>query len=313
MKSSRPLVFLLVIFSITSLASCVAKKEYDALAARKSALEVEKASCEDSLNYYKGQAGKLSKENADLGQQLEAVKTSYTQLEEQYNNLSKAANADARKLSEQLERTAQLNRELEEKDRLIDIEEQRISALRTDLETREQQIKDLESELAARDSSVQALRNRINNALLGFSSSDLTVEVRDGKVYVSLAEKLLFPSGKYEVNPEGKSALAKLAKVLTDSKDEFDVLVEGHTDDVPMSAGSVIKDNWDLSVLRATSITRVLQDNGIAPGRLIASGRSQYKPKVQGKTPEARAANRRTEIILSPRLDELFQILDGKK
>jgi chemotaxis protein MotB len=125
-----------------------------------------------------------------------------------------------------------------------------------------------------------------------------------------LAEKLLFQSGSYQVDKRGKEALGKLASVLKQQK-EFEIVVEGHTDDVPMRSGATLQDNWDLSVMRATSITRILANAGIDPSRIIASGRSEYIPKVEGETPEARQKNRRTEIIISPKLDELYRILES--
>ncbi len=172
-------------------------------------------------------------------------------------------------------------------------------------------VKELEAKIAAKDSITNALKKTISDALTGFSDNDLTVTIRDGKVYVSLSEQLLFASGSTVVDKKGKDALVQLGKVLQ-GKTDINILVEGHTDDVPMN-GVVIKDNWDLSVLRATSITKILVgDGGIDPTRVIASGRSQYFPVAQGKTPEARKKNRRTEIILSPKLDELYKLLNEK-
>jgi chemotaxis protein MotB len=147
--------------------------------------------------------------------------------------------------------------------------------------------------------------------LVGFKSDELSVELKNGKVYVSLAEKLLFKSGSAMVDPKGKEALGKLAAVQEKNPD-IDVMIEGHTDNVPLIPGK-FDDNWDLSVSRATSIVRILtEDNNVEPKRVTAAGRSEFVPLVSNDTPEGKARNRRTEIILSPKLDELFQILNSK-
>lgn len=154
-----------------------------------------------------------------------------------------------------------------------------------------------------------ALRKTIADALINFNAEQLTVSMRDGKVYVSMSEKLLFPSGSAEVNPEGKSALAQLAKALNDNPD-ININVEGHTDTVPISKR--FPDNWALSVARSTEITRILiKDYSVNPTRLIASGRSQYLPVADNASPEGRARNRRTEIILEPKLDKIMELVEG--
>lgn len=154
-----------------------------------------------------------------------------------------------------------------------------------------------------------ALRKTISDALVNFNAEQLTVSMRDGKVYVSMSEKLLFPSGSAEVNPEGKSALSQLAKALNDNPD-INIDVEGHTDTVPISKR--FPDNWALSVARSTEITRILiKDYGVNPTRIIASGRSQYLPVADNTSPEGRARNRRTEIILEPKLDKIMELVEG--
>jgi len=146
--------------------------------------------------------------------------------------------------------------------------------------------------------------------LLGFEGKGLSIEIRNGKVYVSLEESLLFRSGSWEVNDRGISALQKLAEVLASNPD-INVLIEGHTDNVPYRGSGQVKDNWDLSVMRATAIVKVITRNpGVHPSRLTAAGRSEYAPLATNSTSEGRAKNRRTEIILTPKLDELFQIIE---
>ncbi|HRZ41302.1 MAG TPA: OmpA family protein [Bacteroidales bacterium] len=186
-----------------------------------------------------------------------------------------------------------------------------LEASRRDLEQKQQKLLELQRVLAQKDSTVEAIRSTVSNALQGFAEKGLMVEERNGKVYVSMDNKLLFATGSTEVGAEGRKALAELAKVLQ-ANPEINVLVEGHTDDVPLKGSVPMKDNWDLSVLRATEIIRILLSGStINPTRLTAAGRSQYLPVDPAPTPEARARNRRTEIILTPKLDELFRVIES--
>ncbi len=216
-----------------------------------------------------------------------------------------------RKLRQQ---ESEMNRQDSANKALVASLEQKQSQLdkkQQELESNIQRVKELEMRMAQKDSLTNALKKSIMDALTGFNDNDLTVSVKDGKVYVSLAEQLLFASGSTVVDGKGKQALLQLSKALQ-SKNDINIMVEGHTDDVPMN-GKTIKDNWDLSVLRATSIVRILTEEGsIDPTRVIASGRSQYFPVDAAKTAGARKKNRRTEIILSPKLDELYKLLNQK-
>jgi chemotaxis protein MotB len=183
--------------------------------------------------------------------------------------------------------------------------------LAADLKVREARLTELTKSLAEKDKAVNDLRTRVSKALLSFNSSDLQVKLKDGKVYVSLSEQLLFKSGSTKVDPKGQEALKQLAAVLQEQKD-VNVVVEGHTDNVPITRGTAgLADNWDLSTLRATEIARLLTSGGVAPARITASGRGQYVPVASNDTPQNKALNRRTEIILTPKLDDLFQILDS--
>jgi chemotaxis protein MotB len=157
--------------------------------------------------------------------------------------------------------------------------------------------------------AIQDIRKKMSDALVGFNSNELTVAIKNGKVYVSLQENLLFPSGSAVVNPKGKEALGKLAEVLNNNQD-ITVDIEGHTDSIPIRGR--YQDNWDLSTARANSIVRVLtKDYSVDPVRVVASGHSSYDPVQSNSTPEGRALNRRTEIILSPKLDELYRLLES--
>jgi chemotaxis protein MotB len=170
-------------------------------------------------------------------------------------------------------------------------------------------LKNLQNMIQAQKDVMSKLKNSIADALMNYKTDELSVYTKDGNVYVSLQEKLLFKSGSDVVDPKGKEALKTLAQVLNNTKD-ITVLIEGHTDNVPIKT-KLFKDNWDLSTARATSIVRILTiDNGFDPNRITATGRSEFHPVKSNDTVEGRAANRRTEVILSPDLKELFKLLD---
>jgi len=188
----------------------------------------------------------------------------------------------------------------------------KVNQLSGDLQMREARLKEVEETLRKRDEATNALRNKLQQALLGFQNSGLTVDIRNGKVYVSLADKLLFPSGSIIINENGKVALKQFAAVLNKEPD-INIAVEGHTDNKKVNNLGQIKDNWDLSVLRATSVTRYLTETeNVDPQRLTATGNGQYQPIDPGTTPDALSKNRRIEIVLSPKLDELYNLISTK-
>ncbi len=249
------------------------------------------------------EAGKLYRRNKAL---LDDLFEKYERLDKSYNSLLSNSSVEAGKLAGNL---SQKEKELLAMEQNLLASKSQADKLSLDLQAREKRVQELEKILADKEKAVNELKNRVSSALLGFKEGDLTVNVRNGKVYVSLAEQLLFKSGSYAVDPRGADALKKLAAVLK-SQQDVNVLVEGHTDDVPVSGGIAgVKNNWDLSVMRATSIVDVLLKNGVNPVKLTAAGRGEHVPVATGKTPEARQKNRRTEIILTPNLDELFQLL----
>ena len=179
-----------------------------------------------------------------------------------------------------------------------------------ELQEREQTIAQLQGMIEAQQQKVKDLLASVKDALLGFSSEDLTVTEKDGKVYVSLSDKLLFESGKAIVNQQGKVALGKLAEVLN-KQTEIDVYIEGHTDNVPIHT-AVFQDNWDLSVIRATTVVRILTETySVNPLQIQPCGRGEFKPVDTNESAEGRAHNRRTEIIMAPRLDKLLQLLQA--
>ncbi len=175
------------------------------------------------------------------------------------------------------------------------------------LEDREKKVKELQAKIDAQNALLANLKNKIQNALVNFNDNQLTITTKDGKVYISLSENLLFKSGSAVVEPGGKVAISKVAEVLNNNKD-INILIEGHTDSIPFNSNT--KDNWTLSVDRATSIVRILtKEYLVSPRKVTAAGRSEYFPIANNATAEGRAKNRRTEIILSPNLEELFEIM----
>jgi chemotaxis protein MotB len=176
-----------------------------------------------------------------------------------------------------------------------------------DLLDQQAKLERLQALMDKQKQAIEQIRRKMTDALVGFKSNELTVSIKNGKVYVSLSENLLFPSGSAVVNPKGKDALGKLAQVLNVNND-ITVDIEGHTDSIPIHGK--YQDNWDLSLARSASIVRILTaDYRVDPSRVIASGHSQFDPVQPNSTPEGRAQNRRTDIILSPKLDELYRLL----
>jgi len=247
------------------------------------------------------------KENVQLKNNINDLSTKLKELTDSYNDLisrekdlqSKYSNL----INENLSQTGKLNQALKAKSDELDNKEKL-------LQDRERALDEMRQIIARQDSITRMLNCILHNALLGFNSDELSVEIKNGKVYVSMSDKLLFRSGSVTVEDKGKEALKLLGEVLFKNPD-IDILVEGHTDNVPIKT-AVFKDNWDLSVVRATTIVRILSnDYKINPTRMTASGRGEYFPKTANDSAEGRAKNRRTEIILSPKLDELMKILNN--
>ena len=201
---------------------------------------------------------------------------------------------------------------LEKARAILQQKQNKLVELKAELDARAQRVEELEDILRRKDSAVNALKAKVQNALLGFENNGLTIEQKNGKVYVSLDISLLFKSGSYVVDAKGKEVLKKLAGVLEKNAD-VNVLVEGHTDNVPYNGSGQLNDNWDLSVRRATSVVKILLEGSqLDASRLTAAGRADHLPVADNATAEGRAKNRRTEIILTPKLDELFEILDAQ-
>ncbi len=317
-----------------TLFSCVPAKKYEELKTRQDAsrdeisalkglnqdLEEENNELKSSVDLDKKELEQLKsnveKERADY----DALKKSYNRLQETYNLLSDKNNAQSsstktatEKLMKQLQQT-QLDLQAQE-DALRTLEtsllkkEAKLKKLSSDLEAREKRVNELEAIINKKDAALANLKKKVKDALLGFENNGLTIEQKNGKVYVSLDESLLFASGKYTVGAKGTDVLKKLAKVLETSSD-IDIVVEGHTDNVPLNGKGDIADNWDLSVKRATSVVKIITNNSnVSPKRLTAAGRGEFLPLDMTNTADGRKKNRRIEVILTPKLDELFELL----
>ena len=305
----------LVIFIVVSFFSCVPKKKYNELLKHKLALEVEKDACESSYDSLLKAKNQLIGDSSRLFAKLKETEHLLDEEEDRAAELR----SDIRHLIDKSNKeTGQLTGSLEDKQKqLAEIEKNLQDAKRHNdklaesLAEREKKIQELQKVLDDKDKKVAELKNKISKALLSFKDADLTVSVKNGKVYVSLAEQLLFKSASTAVDKKGADALKKLAQVLKE-QNEVSVMVEGHTDDVPMQKGYMgMNDNWDLSVLRATSIVRLLTTEGVQPHKLTPSGKGEFSPVAEGKTDAARTKNRRTEIIITPKLDEIFKILES--
>jgi len=262
----------------------------------------------------------LKRDTAILGTNLRLLSNKYDklnlvndQLLDKYNRMLVGSEKDNATLSGKLQLTQEqlLKKEDELKSLELRLNKQQLDldALAAELRKREARVNELESILKSKDQATADLKKKLQDALTGFEGKGLTITQKNGKVYVSMDESLLFESGRTAVQPKGVDALKNVAKVL-EQNPEINILVEGHTDDVPMKGAGEIKDNWDLSVIRATSVTKIiLQNSKTDPTRITSAGRGEFFPLDAAKTPEARKKNRRTEIILTPKLDELLKVL----
>ncbi|MEX2589526.1 MAG: OmpA family protein [Chitinophagales bacterium] len=326
----------ILILSLFFLSSCVSKKKFTEQSGEIKQLELENEALENKLedaveanagleakaDFFGKQNATLKNDTTKLGQKLRAEQSKnkelnklYEDLVDQNKKLLSASSAQKQRLLSELEKqkreVASKNATLTEKEKSLKKQQQEMDVLQAAIKQKEATIEELQRLLKEREEKISGLKNRIEQALLNFDKDELSVEIRDGKIYVSLAEKLLFQSGSTAVDAKGVDALSKLARVL-DKQTEINILIEGHTDNVPVGSNASFKDNWDLSVLRATSIVRILLDKGnIDPEMVVASGRGEHVPVADNSTKDGRAKNRRTEIILSPNLGEIFEILES--
>ena len=252
----------------------------------------------------------LQEDTTSKFDELRALTTKYDRLSKQYDylldNNTTLITASAR---ENITLMGQLNT----MQTRLQAKEDSLNTERRLLERGQRRVNELEGVIHRKDSTVAYVRQKVSDALLGFNGNGLTVNMRDGKVYVSLENSLLFAPGSWNVAANGQVALENLAKVLAENSD-ITVLVEGHTDNDAYRGQSQVKDNWDLSVLRATNVVKILTKNaGMNPERITAAGRGEYVPLVENSSQENKAINRRTEIILTPDLTELANLLEGDK
>ncbi|GAB5555848.1 MAG: OmpA family protein [Schleiferiaceae bacterium] len=259
----------------------------------------------------------LTADTTQLGNDLRMARRNYDELNKSYEFLLKNNNTllanNARENKALLTQMEALQTKLQTKEDSLRIEQARLSEISTQLAAREQRVNELEGIIQRKDSVVEYVRSKVSDALLGFQGNGLTVEMKNGQVYVSMDNSLLFASGSWNVAPQGKVALEKLAAVLADNPD-IRILVEGHTDDDAYRGRGQVSDNWDLSVMRATSVVKIITENsGIDPKRITAAGRGEFLPLADNGTAEGKATNRRTEIILTPDLTELADLIETIK
>ena len=331
MKTSYKLVIIFLLLS-----SCVPTQQFREISDKGNKLEVERdqmmmeneqltvenTEMSAKMNLVAAEKDKFVEDSIRLYNEISVLKTEIDKLNRQHNDLQATHEAllqgNARETTRLLNQLQNTQEDLQTKEgRLRELEtnvnegRHDITRMRAELEARNAKLAELERILNRKDSAVNALKESVSRALMGFEGKGLTVERKNGKVYVSMDEKLLFQSGSYDVDARGKQALSDLAGVLARNKD-VNIMIEGHTDDVPYRSGAVIRDNWDLSVLRATSVLKILLESGnIDSDRITAAGRGEFQPVDFSNTPEARSRNRRTEIILSPKLDELLKLLES--
>jgi len=311
----KAITLLVIVLLAGNFMSCVSTKKYKELTAKcnqestrlngkvdELSTQVNELSSENQR--YKKDVAQFKADTSRLGSMLRLLTADYNELDRSNELLKSQFSAnfeDAEKVMAELKAS---------RDKLL-AREDRLKAMQAELDVKGKNLVELQSALHRKDSITNALRKAVTDALMGFEGKGLTIHMKEGKVYISLEEKLLFASGKWDVSIDGIAALKNLAKVLENNPD-INILIEGHTDNVPLLSQNQVKDNWDLSTMRATSIVKILLANGkINPTRLVASGRGEFLPVEPNTSAANRAKNRRTEIILSPKLDELMQIIGG--
>ena len=262
-----------------------AKADYDQLQVRYTQLQTEDTDCKTARASLETENSNLKKNIDDLNKQIAFLKENNTTVLNQLQSLSVVSSSQAESIKKSLD----------------------------NIGAKDLYIQDLQASMAKKDSLNMALVMNLKGAIGNLDDQDINIKVDKGVVYVDISDKLLFKTGKYEVSSDAKSVLGKVATVLKNQPD-IEFMVEGHTDNVPFKSNGILLDNWDLSVKRATSVVRILQDQyGLDPAKMAASGRGEYNPVVDNSTPENRAMNRRTRIVILPQLDQFFKLLETKK
>lgn len=312
--------FLLLVLTVMSTA-CVSPKVYKDLEAKYNALKQQnsqlksdydslvttKNKSENELNALQKQYDEAVTTRDNLRSELNALRTSHENLKKSYEALEENSNIA---IADNIKKNRELLAQLEAKEQALEAENNRLKALKQELDSRSQRVEELESIIASKDANMRALKDAISKALTDFEGKGLTVEQRDGKVYVSMENKLLFESGSWAVGSQGKTAVRQLGNVLAQNPD-IAILIEGHTDNVPYTGSGQLSGNWDLSTKRATAIVNILRENAaINPENLTAAGRGEFAPIASNESSEGRAKNRRIEVILTPKLDEISKLLN---
>lgn len=296
------------------------EKERNYLSGEHQRLETENAELSSQMGVMKKNLNDMEKDTAAMGQKLRQTMYQYEKLRDfnqelvdKQSQMQSTSEMENRKIMAELLVIQEKLQAKEDSLKLLQIEldekRRNLDFLNAELVERERRVAELEQIIADKDAAVRALRDRVKAALTGFEDKGIQVEMRNGRVYVSMEAELLFASGSSVVGSEGKKAVLQLATVL-ETQEDLTILVEGHTDSDPIKTAT-IKDNWDLSVSRATSVVRIMQENSsIDPAILTAAGRGEHFPIADNATAEGKAKNRRIEVILTPNLDQLFEILE---
>ena len=311
----------ILVISLSLFSSCVSKKIYTELEDKYANLKKEHRQISDenqslteSRNTLLNDLEKLNraldiavKERDQLRLDIAATKTNLANLKASYKALEENSSAS---IAANSKKNRELLAQLEAKEQSLAAESERLSKLEKELQSRSQRVAELENVIASKDASMRKLKDAISKALTNFEGKGLTVEQRDGKVYISMENKLLFGSGSWSVGNEGRKAVQQLGSVLAENP-EIAILIEGHTDDVPYKGNAQLSGNWDLSTKRATAIVNILRENTlINPENLTAAGRGEYAPIATNDSAEGKAKNRRIEVILTPKLDEISKLLN---
>ena len=306
---------LAAILLVASFSSCVTSKihkdlqnKYDGVLSEKQALEEENITLQADLEEANSKLADAEKklktlkvEKEDAEAKLVALQKDYDAIKESYTLLTTSSNS---RIAKNASKNLELLQNLEKSRAALEEENAK-------LKDKEKKIAELEYLMNERESKLAQMKKSISDALLGFKGKGLTVEQRNGKVYVSLENRLLFPSGSWIVNPQGKKAIDDLASVLKDQND-INIVIEGHTDADAFRSNGAIEDNWDLSVKRSTAIVKLITNTkGIDPTKITAAGRSKYIPVASNKTKAGKAKNRRIEIIIEPDLGEIQDMLNS--
>jgi len=310
------IILFIVIFSLNS---CVSKRLYEDLNNKYNRLKNQNSNLVGENDKLFSTTKDLENENKKLKSSIDSLSTAKSilqndvtaltekkkKLQTLYDELSQSS---ASQLDAKANEILALSNQLNEKENALITENTRLEKVKSELASRSERVKQLEALIAAKEAKMQSLKTAVSNALQNFEGKGLTVHRKNGKVYVSMENKLLFSSGSWAVGNQGKSAVMELAKVLKQNSD-IEVLIEGHTDNVPYVGNNAIKDNWDLSTKRATAIVRILLQNKVNPKMLTAAGRGEFLPVVPNTSTEGKAKNRRIEVILAPNLDTINELL----